>query len=367
MLLTSEQKIALVGLHARLGLTAKRLEVLSAFFNDDFQLALKASQDDLRSAGIDRKGLVRWEHHKDLEIGTLFETLVKLEVKVLIRGYEGYPESLHNIHSAPAILFVRGRVEDSDFPSLSVVGSRKMSEYGRRVQGTLVKDIASQGVTIVSGMAYGADALAHQIALEQGSRTIAVLGCGIDRFYPSSNAALCQRILEEDRGAIISEYLPGTEVRPEYFPIRNRIVAGLSKATLIVEAAEKSGTLITARLANNMGREVFSVPGSIFAPYCKGTNQLIERSEAHPILSSSALLEYLGVQAGKHSDKVLADFSIEDQQVLTSMSYGRAIHIDVLQRRLAMPLSEVSTKLLLLEMGGAVEHLGGQNYVSRIS
>ncbi len=196
------------------------------------------------------------------------------EVTVVTFVDPAYPAVLKHIHDPPPLLYVKGSLAPADRNAISVVGSRRATHYGKTVAGKLAGDLARMSITVVSGMAYGVDTAAHKGALEAGGRTIAVLGCGVDIVYPRPNSKLYERITES--GAVISEFPMGTQPSPGNFPLRNRIVSGITLGTLVIEAPRKSGALITARLAMEQGREVFAVPGNIFSPYGEGCHLLIK-------------------------------------------------------------------------------------------
>jgi DNA processing protein len=194
-------------------------------------------------------------------------------VRVLYQREAGYPPLLSELHDPPESLFVRGAVEALSEPGVAVVGARSCSAYGAQVARSLSRELAAAGLVIVSGLARGVDGEAHRGALEGGGRTVAVLGCGIDRDYPRSHAELARRIVPW--GAVVSEYPPGVEPAPWRFPARNRIIAGLALAIVVVEARERSGALITADFALELGRDVFAVPGEITSGLSAGTNDLL--------------------------------------------------------------------------------------------
>ncbi len=205
----------------------------------------------------------------------LFFTLKKNKEFTMISFDDpSYPQLLRKIESPPLIMYVKGSLAPEDLRSIAVVGARAATPYGKENARRIAADLSHSGYVVVSGLAKGIDTWAHRGALEAGGRTIAVLGCGIDTVYPAENRALSEQIVEE--GAVISEFPPGTPALRQNFPMRNRIIAGMTLGTLVVEAGEKSGSLITAEMALNCGREVFAIPGSITSKLSKGTNQLIK-------------------------------------------------------------------------------------------
>jgi len=204
------------------------------------------------------------------------EKVIKQNIGLVTIKDDDYPKLLKEIYAPPAVLYIRGKILPQDKLSLGIVGPRKISSYGKQITPLIAADICRMGLTIVSGLAQGVDTIAHQTALENGKRTIAVLGSGIDsrNIYPRSNLHLAERIIQN--GAVISEYPPGTKPLAQNFPQRNRIVSGLCLGIVVIEAGEKSGALITAKNALEQNREVFAVPGSILSPDSIGTNNLIK-------------------------------------------------------------------------------------------
>jgi len=247
---------------------------------------------------------------------------------------------------------------------LAVVGARKFSSYGKQVAESLVFELAKAGLTIVSGLALGIDSLAHSAALSAGGRTISVLGSGLDRqsIYPSSNRYLVDKIIAAD-GLILSEFPLGTQPLKHNFPQRNRLISGLSVGTLVIEASEKSGSLITAKFALEQNREVLAVPGSIYNPSSAGTNWLIKQGAA-VVTKTEDVLNALDLLA-------ITNYTQKENLIPRSEAEGRilpflcleAIHIDQLIRQTGLTSAEISSELILMEMRGAVKNLGGMMYV----
>jgi DNA processing protein len=285
---------------------------------------------------------------------------------------ERYPELLKNIPDPPLALYCRGKLQKEE-ACVAVVGSRRATCYGLDMAKRLSGDLAKQGVTIVSGMARGIDSKAHLGALESGGRTIAVLGCGVDVIYPFENRDLMNRICES--GAVISEYVPGTQPIPANFPARNRIISGLSQGVAIIEAGEKSGSLITADFALDQGREVFAVPGNINSRNSCGTNKLI-REGARLVTDAADILEELGIcRPGDGKRAVLWNrlqgtgtkqfpeplFGKEERTISQRLLEGPA-HIDGIARDCGISVQLVSSVLVMLELSGFVEQLPGKYY-----
>lgn len=272
---------------------------------------------------------------------------------VVRRGRPGYPPLLAELYDPPARLYLRGGPADVlALPAVAVVGARSCSPYGAQVAREVARELASAGVVVVSGLARGVDGEAHRGALAGGGRTVAVLGCGIDRDYPRAHAQLTGRIVES--GAVVSEYPPGVEPSPWRFPARNRIVAGLAQATVVVEARERSGALITADFALELGREVFAVPGEVTSALSRGTNDLI-RQGATPLLAAGDVLDALGFERRAPSVGAL---SPRAAAVLGLLADG-ASTLDELARVARLPSGEVAAVLTELELGGLVGQADG--------
>jgi DNA processing protein len=282
------------------------------------------------------------------------ERLARLGVTWLARS-RGLPRALATIFDPPAGVFVRGGgpLELLDAPSVAVVGARACSPYGAQVARMLGRELAAAGLVVVSGLARGVDAEAHRGALEAGGRTVAVLGCGIDRDYPASHAELAGRIRVS--GLIVSEYGPGVEPAPWRFPARNRIVAGLSQATVVVEARERSGALITADLALEEGREVFAVPGEITSALSAGTNRLLALG-ATPLLETLDVLRSFGIDPAERPQP--EGLSEAGATVLEALGDGPA-SIDELVAPTGIGAGAVAAALSELELAGmAAEGVG---------
>jgi DNA processing protein len=266
----------------------------------------------------------------------------------LTRRSPHYPPLLAAIHDPPRRLYLRGdgSIEMLSRPAAAVVGTRSCSSYGAQVARRLGRELAAAGVTVVSGLARGIDAEAHRGALEAGGPTVAVLGCGIDRDYPRSNASLARRVAEV--GLLVSEYEPGVEPAPWRFPARNRIIAGLAAATVIVEARAKSGALITADFALEDGREVFAVPGEITSALSRGTNELL-RLGAAPLVEANDVLAALGLEEAPA--RRAAPLS-EQAGHLRELLADRSASIDELIERSGLAADAVAAALVELELAG---------------
>ena len=276
--------------------------------------------------------------------------------------HPAYPARLRRIAFPPFLLYVRGAAELLDTRAVAVVGTRSASAYGRRAAAQIAGDLAAAGVTIVSGLALGIDAVAHQAALEAGGGTVAVLGCGVDVVYPERNRQLTGRIAAE--GALVSEYPPGRPPDAGNFPARNRIVSGLALATVVVEAGVKSGALITAAFAAEQGGDVFAVPGSIYSPNSAGTNHLIASGagmarSADDILGAADLTHAADQNAARRA--LPTD---PTEAALLVHLLAEPVHVDALTRAAGLESAVVTGTLTLMELKGLVQHVGGMRWVA---
>jgi DNA processing protein len=351
-----------VGFNLVKGIGAVRLHALQNHFGD-LGLAWQAPVDALQAAGLGPKLAERVTQIRasvDLEA-----YIAKAEAKgihILTWEDENYPDRLKNIDQPPPVLYVRGELTTEDSWAVAIVGTRRVSMYGRQVTEELAGYLANNGITIVSGLARGVDAIAHQSALKAGGRTLGVLGCGADRIYPPEHAPLAEKMISS--GAILSDYAPGTPPDAANFPPRNRLISGLSMATVVVEAGETSGALITAQFALDQGREVFAVPGNIMAPQSKGTNRLIAQG-AHPMLSPRDVLDILNltrVAEQREVRKILPGNELEE--MLLSVLTHEPLHMDDIRNQTGLPIERVSATLVMMELKGLVRQVGGMNYVA---
>lgn len=272
-----------------------------------------------------------------------------------------YPAMLKQIDNAPVILYIKGQIRDEDKFAIAIVGPRKPSSYGNAVAVRLSAGLAEAGFTIVSGMARGIDTVAHIGSLKSGGRTVAVLGSGIDMPYPPENSSLMEKIAAS--GYVMSEFPPGTEPNRENFPMRNRLISGLSLGVLVVEATENSGSLITANYALEQNREVFAVPGNINSPNSKGTNSLIKKG-AKLIQGTEDIIEELApmlkgfIKAQKKLEIELTD----EEKRLCDILTGEPMHIDTISRKLSTQSHKALALLLSLELKGAVTQIEGSRF-----
>lgn len=292
-------------------------------------------------------------------IKTLVDKINKSATDVLTIFDDNYPEDLRTIERSPKVLYVKGLPLDLSGVKIGVVGARKATKYGKNAVEKFVGDLAALDATIISGMALGIDAQSHKAALDSGAYTIGVLGTGVDLKYPGKNEELFQRMYKE--GTLISEYPLGTEPLPYRFPERNRIISGLSDGVIVIEAKEKSGSLITARLAAEQGREVFAVPGNINSIYSVGTNRLIQDGATPLIDIEDIKLAIPALQDQVQMEVDLDDLDLSEEEALVYRQIKEGVdNLDLLVEKTKLPVADLSSLIILLEMKGLVTDLGNQ-------
>ncbi|PIY93700.1 MAG: DNA-protecting protein DprA [Candidatus Magasanikbacteria bacterium CG_4_10_14_0_8_um_filter_32_14] len=347
-------------------ITVNRYQQLLAAFSS-LDEVWEAEFDELLKSKIDEKIIhefLIWKEKLDEE--KIYKILEQEKINCVTLQDKNYPKLLKEIYDPPFCLFVRGDLRQDDF-NLAVVGTRKYSTYGKQVTENLVADLARQGVVIVSGLAFGIDIIAHITTLQNHGKTIAVLGSGINKrhIYPGEHRNIAQQIIESN-GALISEYPPGTLPNKFTFPRRNRIIAGMSLGTLVIEAAEKSGALITAECAMEAGREVFAIPQNITSLTSQGPNNLIKNG-AKLVTTSQDILEGLDLQDIEvyvTNKQILGD-SPQENAILTVLSQ-EPHHIDEITKTSGLSGTEISSTLTIMEMKGKVRNLGNMMYVVRV-
>ena len=325
--------------------------------------AWEASPSELRAAGIEERPAreivaARNKISPDSEM----ERLAEAGVEALNWHHPSYPSRLKEIPDPPPILYYKGTLLPSDERSVAVVGTRGPTTYGREAAAVLTADLARNGVTIISGLARGIDAIAHRTALDNGGRTIAVLGNGLDTVYPREHAQLSERT--QNQGAVVSEYPLGVRPDARNFPRRNRLISGMSLGTLVVEAPEGSGAGWTVRHALEQDREVFCVPGSIFAPTSRFTNRMIQEG-AKLVSTYTDVLEELNltVVARQYEMPMLQDSDDDAESALLKHLDLEPLHIDDIRRSADLPITTVSGMLTMLELKGKVRQVGCMYYI----
>lgn len=288
-----------------------------------------------------------------------------MNLQLLILGRTGYPKALYDLFDPPAILYQKGR-NIPDGLSIGIVGSRKCTHYGRDMAEKLAADLSAAGISVISGLARGIDGRAHRGALRHGAGTVAVLGCGIDVVYPAEHASLYEEILAHPAGTILSECPLGSQPLPFRFPRRNRIVAALSRGVLVVEAAERSGALITARLANDIGRDVFALPGLVTSSVSMGPHRLIQDG-AKLVMEINDILDEYGQQAlfTPEEEKPVRPTLDEDQEAVYACLSSVPLALESIVEQTGLGVDQVIMSLSLLEIYGLAEEVVGRQYSAK--
>jgi len=359
----TEEQLCLLGFNHVKGIGAARVQALLAAFGSATH-AWQAQPSELRQLGLSEKIVEHFtEVRRRISLPKVWDQLAKQGIHVITWGDENYPRRLKEIAQPPPVLYCRGSLLPQDEWAVAVVGTRRTSAYGKRAAEELCSVLAQNSITVISGLARGIDSIAHQTALANNGRTLAVFGCGIDRIYPPENRRLAERITQQ--GGLLSDYPPGTPPDANNFPPRNRIISGLSIAVVVVEAGQTSGALITAKFATDQGRDVFAFPGNVFSPSSKGTNQLIADG-AYPLLEPKDILSVLQLEQApsyQQAQKVLPENPLEEK--IISLLGVEPIHIDELQEKSGIPIETLSAYLIMMELKGMIQQSGGMNYVIR--
>ena len=398
----SKETISLIHLNLIQGVGLKTAQVLRDVFGSA-ERALRATADELRKIDGLSPAMCELLIQKPVlyPIERELELINKYGCQVLTLYDDAYPQLLKEIDSPPLVLYIKGELTSEDALSIALVGSRNAKDYGRKVSYRLSYQLAQRGLTVISGLAKGIDTSAHRGALEAGGRTIAVMGNGLSVIYPASNRDLVKKI--EASGALVSEFPLGVKPKPGNFPRRNRIISGLTLGTVVVEASNRSGALITARLAGEQGREVFAVPGEIFSELSAGTHRLINNG-AKLINNVDDLLNELPQHAlsqlqsftpaasrsdikigssqepsvEKHSTKIVSpqptaeaqqpvqsapppDLTPDEKTIFDAIETPSS-HIDTIVRTTQLPINQVSSLLLMLELKGIIQQLPGKQF-----
>ncbi len=351
-----------VGFNKVRGIGAVRLRGLLDFFGR-LDVAWEAPAEGLKAAGLPAKVIEQQlKLRRELDLDKEMDAIQHKGIRVMTWEDEDYPRRLKEIDQPPPVLYWLGSFEPEDEWAIAIVGTRKVTAYGRQVTDELAAFLAHNGVTVVSGMARGVDGTAHDSALRNGGRTLGVLGCGVDVVYPPEHRKLAERIAAQ--GALVSDYAPGTQPDAVNFPPRNRIISGLCPATVVTEADKESGALITAEFANSQGRDVFAVPGNINAPQSRGTNLLIARG-AHPMLRPQDVLEVVGMQYIQEERAARQTLPADDvEKALLAVLGSQPLHIDEIRNLSDLPIEKVSATLTMMELKGMVQQVGGMSYIA---
>jgi DNA processing protein len=338
-----------------------KVRALQDYFGD-LVTAWHADRASLKQVGLDRRAienLIRTRAQLDLDAEVA--EIEQHGLTFLTWEDEDYPTLLREIYAPPPVIYVRGELHPEDEWAVAVVGTRRATSYGKQVTRMLSQDLARNGVTVVSGLARGIDAQAHQAALDAGGRTIAVMACGLDRVYPPEHRNLARAIAEN--GALVSDYPLGTRPEARNFPPRNRIISGLSLGTVVVEAGRRSGALITVEFAIEQGREVFAVPGNIVSRSSMGCNRLIHDG-AKMVLGIEDILEELNLTMIEQHVEARAVLPTDDTEAqLLDLVSDQPLHVDEICRQSQLPIQQVSSTLAMMELKGMVRQVGGMQYV----
>ena len=325
--------------------------------------AWQANEFELQKIGLDKRTITTFlKTRQEIDLDVELARLERANISLLTWETEKYPSYLREIPNPPPLIYYQGEILEQDRWAVSVVGTRRLTAYGRQVTKDLVAGLVQNNITVVSGLARGIDAIAHKTAVDLGGRTLAVLGSGLDCIYPADNRTLAQEIAQ-GHGAIISEYGLGVQPEAKNFPPRNRIISGLSLGVIIVEAGTRSGALITTNFALEQDREVFAVPGNINSPASQGPNKLIQEG-AKLVTRVEDVLEELNLHmvAERTAVQLVLPETAEEIALYTQLS-GQPVHIDELSRATGLPSALVSSTLTLMELKGMVQQVGGMNYV----
>ncbi len=346
------------------GVGANRLKKIYNYFGL-MENAWQAGFNEFKKASLEDKIIQNIiESRKKIELNKEVEKMEQLEIKMSTMADDNYPISLRQIFNPPSVVYYKGKLTNQrDEYSLACVGTRKFSPYGKQIVEDIVKRVCQAGITLVSGLALGIDSLAHRVCVETNSRTIAVLGSGIDEasIYPASNIHLA-RDIQSQEGLLMSEYPPGTTALQAYFPQRNRIIAGLSKATLVVEAPGKSGALITARFALENNRDVLAVPGNIYTKNAAGVNQLIAMG-AYPIVCAEDIFKILNFQPAESTTQHKQNLLLSEQEkAILEIVSVEAKHINDIIQLTGLPTAKISSFLTIMEIKGLIKNVGNQKY-----
>lgn len=347
------------------GLTLKRQKILLSIFGSAHDIWSAPKNLIFSISGIPTnilENIISYKNEKKLAAYESF--MIKNEISFVSMHSNLYPELLKQIPNPPLGIYILGTLSADSSSKISIVGSRKFTEYGSYAAKKLSYDLSSKGIVIVSGMARGIDSVAHKAALEAGGKTIAVLGCGIDVCYPPENGRLRYEIIQN--GCLISEFPLGTKPFVGNFPLRNRIISGLSKGLIVVEASEKSGTLITVGHALEQGREVMAVPGAINSGLSRGTNYLIKQG-ANLISDCSDVLEIIG-ESGliKNTENKVINNEVlleADEELVYNIINFSEVSFDFIVSKLDLPINKLSSCLIMLEMKGVIKKLPGSKYI----
>lgn len=359
---SKHQQIALTFLS---GIGSRRARLLIAHFNDLEHFFSEQKLDLSRIPGIPANFVSYRQRIAALEeADKVLEHLERLQATTVFFTDGDYPKRLKQCDDAPLLLYAKGNIDWNPEKVISIVGTRRASDYGKALTNSLVEGLQASGATVISGMAYGIDICAHTAALQAGLPTIGVLGHGLHVLYPNAHRKTAERMLEQ--GGLISEFAPGLKPEPAYFPMRNRIVAGIADATIVVESGVKGGSLITANLANDYNRDVFAFPGDVTRAVSAGCLKLIQEDKAHLITGAEDLLNLMSwnVPAAETvvQRKLFTELSTMEERIVAVLKTQKNLALDAICYLTSITISEASGHLLGLEFKGLVRSLPGKRY-----
>jgi len=338
-------------------LLLSKLDSIESIFNDSY-----SKISSLTGIGINL--LKQMDRKEALAKSDIFQDyFTKNGIKTHFYLEKNYPRRLKHCADAPLLLFSKGNMDFNASKLVSVVGTRNASEYGKSICEELINGFAGKDILVVSGMAYGIDICVHQLCVKNNIPTIGVLGHGLDRIYPSIHKGTANKMILN--GGLLTEFLPGTKPDRENFPMRNRIVAGMSDATIVVESKDSGGSLITAELANDYSRDVFAYPGNVGQIYSKGCNALIAKQKAHLITNSSDFLKLMQWEEELKKSvqtQLFTDLSSEEMSIINLFSNESVLNIDVISMKSNLPISKTNVLLFNLELSGILKSLPGKMY-----
>ncbi|MBI3379435.1 DNA-protecting protein DprA [Candidatus Gottesmanbacteria bacterium] len=365
--MTTEDKKYWLGFSAFPGIGPLRFKLLLSYFSTA-EKAWNADVKKLLGTGLGEKLTAKFDHfRKTFLLDEYIEKIKKKNIKIIILQEKIYPNLLFQISDAPFLLYVMGDIESLDLDkTVGVVGTRKITHYGEEVTRKLTEGLVDAGVTIVSGMAYGVDTVAHKTAVLNGGKTVAVLGCGVDIIHPRTNTELYWQIVKK-YGIVVSEFPVGMYADIGLFPARNRIISGLSLGTLVTEGAEDSGALITARYAAEQGREVFAVPGPITSQMSEGPTILLKQG-AKLVTEVGDILEELKINpksklqiSNKIQNPNFQNLN-KEEKIILDLLQNESLHFDELVKKSGISASKLGSILTMMEMKKLIKNNGGSNY-----
>ena len=338
-------------------LSCKKLHKLFDFFDQDaFSFDVVFDKEFIDIVGKENINKIQQNASEDY-LNKYKEKLFDKSIKLLSFEDDSYPKKLRNIYDPPFFLFCKGDLALLDDNSIAIIGTRMPSNYGKIVTERFAKELSVAGIVIISGLAYGVDSISHRQCFLSGGKTIAVLGGGFDKIYPSEHSDLAREISE--KGLLITEFSPSFVATKYSFPLRNRIVAGLSDGVLITEAGSKSGTIITKDFALDNGIKVYAVPGNITSPKSEGTNYIIAYSQGQCVLSPNDILQDFGIE--KSSYKKSLQLSIDEQIILNLLEDGEK-NVEFLFEKANMEVNKLNSLLVSLEIRGIIKKMAGDVY-----